>query len=1008
MKKQTLNMEDEDELINLDYKSPKGKLIKLLEQKIKKPEIDDTLEKVLIQFSQITLQQTMCLENGVLNVNFAEDALLLQICGQYYAKRVDMLWNELLQFQTRMVTYDNERAKQCTDSAKQKARKQELARLEERLNRGKRKKICLTETGLAPTSTNEHHIFNIDQSDISDLFGSTYKFPFAEKKGKPEEQHAIPFQRDNELVDEWRKLLVRTENDRKYCNNSQFVAQYHQLRSRFKYYTNANSTAIIYDLSDPSECNTREGKLICSHHIKNIFHDNDWCLMPDENFKIAKLRLQYYLRKKWFKNKEIDPNDPNESYKDELEAYEKEFFRNECRKIHNMPQKTPEELLLFYEALAKKEELALKQVEQLRAQGVTNLPIVNFETVIVEPNKEDYNGIFDPYIPEGIDTLTTVTDVSSNEKLRFPTIDEHDGDHEAELSSLLENFSKDSSNENSNTADTNLRADSGYFDGSFADDESEHDDYQNGRETPSEFNQEIETEIVQDNEENYERMECSENSSNLNNITVVEKEMFIRCERMPEMREAIEMFASQGTSNQDLTKKVLEDSYFLKTDTMIGIVYNKTNNAETNRFFNNVKQIAESEKRRKKPEGEKETTRKKRKLSRKQIEKLKQSLIRPVNELKWEHFFSMNYQTEIGEGEVVRVDYDSDMETEEEDMDLDSNGNNEQEEFNCSLDLNEPLNDTDEMMPLDSGINMDCSLNDSQFGDTFNSSLNISDQIELNAANSTQNVLEESLGNSQNEQASYLADMEKMKARVADWQNYILPKLKQLDENDFDIHEYGAKILNKVNVNESKPFSDIVGGQSASEVVRYFVSGLQLANTMNVEISGVNKGKLSNDSLSLKLLNRERYYEHLGGYHAPSEKNLEANLMKLKKTQKQNKVQKQGRKRKRSEDIRSQQPSPKINKHVKDQQLHYQERYQQPSTSWQADLIDQEEAVRQAAETPSRISIDSGFVPTCDEDFVEQFDQLQQFNDDQLRSTPTYPSRIGKKRSRDSFYLNDR
>lgn len=41
------NKEDEeDEMSLLNYRSPKGQLIKLLEQKIKKPEIDDSLGKV--------------------------------------------------------------------------------------------------------------------------------------------------------------------------------------------------------------------------------------------------------------------------------------------------------------------------------------------------------------------------------------------------------------------------------------------------------------------------------------------------------------------------------------------------------------------------------------------------------------------------------------------------------------------------------------------------------------------------------------------------------------------------------------------------------------------------------------------------------------------------------------------------------------------------------------------------------------------------------------------------
>lgn len=40
--------EEEDEMALLNYQSPKGQLIKLLEQKIKKPEIDNSLGKVSI------------------------------------------------------------------------------------------------------------------------------------------------------------------------------------------------------------------------------------------------------------------------------------------------------------------------------------------------------------------------------------------------------------------------------------------------------------------------------------------------------------------------------------------------------------------------------------------------------------------------------------------------------------------------------------------------------------------------------------------------------------------------------------------------------------------------------------------------------------------------------------------------------------------------------------------------------------------------------------------------
>lgn len=45
------NKEDEeDEMALLNYQSPKGQLIRLLEQKIKKPQIDESLGQVSHQY----------------------------------------------------------------------------------------------------------------------------------------------------------------------------------------------------------------------------------------------------------------------------------------------------------------------------------------------------------------------------------------------------------------------------------------------------------------------------------------------------------------------------------------------------------------------------------------------------------------------------------------------------------------------------------------------------------------------------------------------------------------------------------------------------------------------------------------------------------------------------------------------------------------------------------------------------------------------------------------------
>lgn len=52
-----------------------------------------------------------------------------------------------------------------------------------------------------------------------------------------------------------------------------------------------------------------------------------------------------------------------------------------------------------------------------------------------------------------------------------------------------------------------------------------------------------------------------------------------------------------------------------------------------------------------------------------------------------------------------------------------------------------------------------------------------------------------------------------MKGRVEEWKQNIMPILRSLKEQDFDIHEYGSKIMNSMEVNETKPFKKMVQGK---------------------------------------------------------------------------------------------------------------------------------------------------------------------------------------------------
>lgn len=118
--------------------------------------------------------------------------------------------------------------------------------------------------------------------------------------------------------------------------------------------------------------------------------------------------------------------------------------------------------------------------------------------------------------------------------------------------------------------------------------------------------------------------------------------------------------------------------------------------------------------------------------------------------------------------------------------------------------------------------------------------------------------------------------------RVSEWQAFIDKKIPAgAKEADFNIHEYGTKIIESIPDDESRKFKDIVGGKSSGEVSRFLLATLQLANTYNIEIRQGQSGTLANDTLELKLLSKERYHESLNDYMAPSEETFRERLARV-------------------------------------------------------------------------------------------------------------------------------
>ncbi|XP_076251033.1 uncharacterized protein LOC143190551 isoform X3 [Rhynchophorus ferrugineus] len=909
-------MDEEEEISLLDCKTPKGQLVTLLGQKLKKPEIDDCLGEVLEKFMDLSNQQTTYLDNGIFQINFAEDALLLQSCGWLYGKMVDKLWEYLLDFHKRMVTYDESVVNNSGDCNKKKARQLELAKLEERLNRGKRKKVSLVD----PQAEQKSHD---DSSEGQDLFDKTDLF---EDCGLEQD---ITFDYNFEIFNEWQDIQ-KTCSAEKKRQGSVLVEQYNRQQYRLKPYNLPLGNDIVYDLNDPEDFNTREGRLIGCQHIRHLFEYNDRCLLPDEDFTVAKLRLAYVLKKKWLMKNNIDANAPYNSYKQDYEKYQGDYFQFEKRKIQNLPQRTSDDLLKFYKILERKEEQAREAQMKLRKCGVRDLPDISFENLILEPLKEGYQGDYDPYIPEDVDIADGCADSSKT----------------LETDSSIKD---------------KLRSDSGYFDGGFeADDDSDEEENGNVR---------LSENITDDT--GIETTECQSSSliekiqelSNVNRIdpnpgengAINENTVFASTEQLSTIL--------RSTSREE--RIITGDGVIEKNDNVVAIVYNKDSCTQSNLCSNSliislqmektklpVKGILKNQEQKRKVDDKINKSHlespKRRKLSEKQIEHLKKSLISTVKNLKFESFYSNNYQPENGEGDIQPVDYESDLDGSDYLVDREPNpaktvhntcgydGNHEGSPISDNESPPSPrLLETREEPTLsflnESHVNGNAVLDLSR---DFISEISKNSGIpreELSSCNQTNEP------KTRNEE-----EREKARERVAQWKDYITPKLKRLNENDFDIHEYGSKIIDNMAENETRNFGDLVNGKSSAEVVRYFISTLQLANTMNVEICGAKQGEISNDTFHIKLLSKERHHEHIQEYQAPSIENLKQKLEKVKQIEKNSRLH--GGKSKVSNVSKPIQICPKPPSNNRKSQSFKKitvSRFQeQPSTSRQADHVD--------------------------------------------------------------------
>ncbi|XP_072033087.1 condensin-2 complex subunit H2-like [Amphiura filiformis] len=126
--------------------------------------------------------------------------------------------------------------------------------------------------------------------------------------------------------------------------------------------------------------------------------------------------------------------------------------------------------------------------------------------------------------------------------------------------------------------------------------------------------------------------------------------------------------------------------------------------------------------------------------------------------------------------------------------------------------------------------------------------------------------------------AQQYAQVTDLSKRVQQWEDKIMPILKREEKfGYFDIHEYGAVVLDKlekehIRTNNDEPvsFKKVIEDKEIFHVSRLFLSSLQLANNYNLDVSSQGEGQVGIDTMALRLLNKKQINEELADFRAPS------------------------------------------------------------------------------------------------------------------------------------------
>ncbi|XP_019871015.2 uncharacterized protein LOC109599449 isoform X2 [Aethina tumida] len=760
---------DEEEEIN--YNSCLGQIIKSYEKLNKNPTIEAGLSElldVLIAKLNDTEEYT---RNGIFSVNFVEASLVIQSAAQLYGKKVDLLWDHVLEFHERMISYDK------TENV------EEINNLEERINRYRRKKRRLK----LPKAT----------APVSFLVKKDISNPDALCDGNLHLDWSVPMHVEERTYES--RLFYRNKLNDSLINNF-----------------------VIYDKEADrlyEEPNIKMDRWPCCKDFNFLYDicDRNYINEPTDIHLITKVRTELDLIFRYRLDKDIDCNVPRSTYEKDLKNWVHDYIT------------------------ARRDNLSLEIVQRRKklcpAETVINIQRLPDALVIEKLRRISYPGgcIEAEKRLNYLDHPPDITNVdSSSSEDCFITI--HPLNYEADMS-CDKNQGGDKLKLNVLNLPTECLDDSAFHE--------------------SDMSVECEnTELSSVHDEVPEQESCLTKS--LQEITNPSTPLLLDVRR---------------SSRENRGKKYAKFMSEMNPETCKIVQKPDTSKLQPAQNLNKKRQIQDVQ----------DKNAKRRKSSKKQLEKLAQPIL-STKMSKFEKFYYLNYNLGEDEGEFPELvedeiddtydclgspDLFDDVTSCPVDVHLDINSSQHINDINDELyspDLNSETRNTMKASQ-DSGIGVSV---DNDFDLDLDDTMRASDSYGDGCA-------ETHLSN----EARLKALKKESRINIKNWKSMITPKLQALENAEFDIHAYGSDIIDNMEVNEVKKFKDVVRGKSSKEVVRYFISSLQLANTYNIEIGGAQQGRISNDTFSMKLLTKERHHEHLNEYEAPSEEAFRENFKKI-------------------------------------------------------------------------------------------------------------------------------